>query len=165
MTTNHQSPPSVKVHLCRGRVVVLLCGLQVSIGCTGSGVSQVVQVRVSHYLYSTSGHPGNRPRNLQVAATCAGSRGSQIVIQSQLPLGPGLGLLSQRYGVGDRTISWVGRASSKHQGRTNSVIPVDSVSDGSHLQVLGLCGGGLRKGTVASACLSVWERAVPQLSS
>ena len=65
---------------------------------------------------------------------------------------------------------WVGpqfawdRVSGDLQGETNSVSQVDGVSDRAPTcQICGSVGRGPRKGTMASACLSVWEGAVPQL--
>ena len=58
---------------------------------------------------------------------------------------------------------WVG-VSEDLQGRANSVSQVDGVSDMAHAGWLcGSVGGGLRKGTMSSAPLSVWDKAVPQL--
>ena len=60
------------------------------------------------------------------------------------------------------SISWVGRSLRDLQGRANSVSQVDGVSDmAPACRLCGFMGRGLRKGIVASACLSVWEKAVP----
>ena len=59
-----------------------------------------------------------------------------------------------------------GGVSRDLQGKVNLINQVDGVSD--MAPVWQLCcsvGEGFRKGTVASARLSVWEKAVPQLSS
>ena len=50
MTADHQPPPSVEDQLCRDTVVVLSCGLCLSTGCAGPGVSLVVQAKVSPHL-------------------------------------------------------------------------------------------------------------------
>ena len=52
-----------------------------------------------------------------------------------------------------------------HSG-ANSVSQVDGVLDMAlACQLCGFVGGGFRKGTLASGHLSVWEKAIPQLSS
>ena len=51
------TPTSVENQLRRGRVVVLRCDLYLSTGCTGSGVSWVVQAKVSPDLCFAWGHP------------------------------------------------------------------------------------------------------------
>ena len=57
-----------------------------------------------------------------------------------------------------------GRVSGNHQVRANSVSQVDGVSEMvPGCQLYGSVGGGIRKGTMASASTSVWEIAVPQL--
>ena len=50
------------------------------------------------------------------------------------------------------------------QSGANSVSQADGVSDMATPARAGFAGGRLRKGTIASAHLSVWERAVPQHS-
>ena len=67
-------------------------------------------------------------------------------------------------------IAWVGlkvgwgRTSGNYQGGANSVSQVDGVSEMvPGCQLYGSVGGGIRKGTMASASTSVWEKAVPQL--
>ena len=47
---DHHPPPSVDDQLCRDRVVVLLCDLQLSTGYIGLEVSWVVQAKVSPHL-------------------------------------------------------------------------------------------------------------------
>ena len=50
VTTTHQPPTPVEDQLCRGRVVLLRHGMWLSTGCTGPGVSWVVQAKVSPHL-------------------------------------------------------------------------------------------------------------------
>ena len=60
-------------------------------------------------------------------------------------------------------MNWVG-ASGNLQGRADSVSQVDGVLD--KAPTCWLCGSvsaGFRKGTMTSAHISVWEKAVPQL--
>ena len=58
----------------------------------------------------------------------------------------------------------VGTVSGDLQGRANSVNQFDGVSDMAPVcQICGSVGGGFRKGTLASADLFVWDKAVPQL--
>ena len=57
VTTDHPPSPSMEDELCRGRVAVLQCGLQLSIGCMDLGVSQVVQAEVNPNLCFAWGHP------------------------------------------------------------------------------------------------------------
>ena len=60
-------------------------------------------------------------------------------------------------------VEW-GRAAGNYQGGANSVSQVDGVSEMvPGCQLYGSVGGGIRKGTMASASTSVWEKAVPQL--
>ena len=60
-------------------------------------------------------------------------------------------------------VGW-GRASENHQGEANSVSQVGVVSDMElTCQLFGSVGEGIRKRTVASASISVWENAAPQL--
>ena len=62
-------------------------------------------------------------------------------------------------------IIWVEHSLRGSQGREIVLSQVDGVSD--MAPACWLCdsvGGGFRKETMASACLSVWEKAVPQLS-
>ena len=56
LTTYHQPLPSVENQLCSGRVVVLQHGLYLSMVHAGSGVSQVVQAKVSLNLCSAKGY-------------------------------------------------------------------------------------------------------------
>ena len=63
----------------------------------------------------------------------------------------------------DLKVGW-GRASENHQGEANSVSQDDGVSDMMlACQLCGSLGGGLRKGIMASASTSVWEKAACQL--
>ena len=57
MTTDYQPLLFVEDQLCRGKIVVLQQGLLLSIGCTGSGISWVVQAKVSPDLCFAWGHP------------------------------------------------------------------------------------------------------------
>ena len=60
-------------------------------------------------------------------------------------------------------ISWVGGASGIPQGGANCASLVDGVSDmAPSCQLCGSVWGGLRKGKMASADLSVWVKAIPQ---
>ena len=70
--------PSVEDQLCRGKVVVLRRGLQLSTGCTGSVVSQVVQAKISPHMCSALGHPAGAIKQSEMAASCAVLRDSQV---------------------------------------------------------------------------------------
>ena len=59
-------------------------------------------------------------------------------------------------------VGW-GRASGNHQGGENSVSQVDGVSDMAPTCQLWAVGGVLRKGVMAPANTSVWDKAAPQL--
>ena len=61
-------------------------------------------------------------------------------------------------------VGW-GRASGNHQGGANSVSQLDGDADVVPACLLyGSVWGGLRRGIVASARSSVWEKPAPQLS-
>ena len=57
-----------------------------------------------------------------------------------------------------------GTEAGNHQGGANSVSQVDGVSDKVSSALCGSVRGGLRRGAMASASSSVWEKAVPLLS-
>ena len=68
----------------------------------------------------------------------------------------------------EKQLGWArkvgGMESGDLQDRANSVSQVVKVSDMVPIcQPCGSVAGRTTKGTVASACLSVWEKAVPQL--
>ena len=61
----------------RQRVLLFQHDLQSSTGCTDSGISWVVQAKVSPHLYSAQGHPAQAIKQSEMSATCAGLGTSQ----------------------------------------------------------------------------------------
>ena len=92
MTTDYHPLPSMENQLCRGRVVVLRPGLQLSTGFSGPRVSWVVQAKVSPHLRFAWAHP--TCLQSEMAATHAGLGDSQAKPSSESRLdaasaGPG----------------------------------------------------------------------------
>ena len=72
--------------LCRGRVVVLQCGLELSTRYAGPGISRVVQGMVSPNLCFVRGHPAWAIKQSENTATCAGLGDSKVKLSCEYRL-------------------------------------------------------------------------------